>query len=112
MANVTRRSAYANWTDDGWSVRVRGNVYKVPDVAQDKIDDLANAFLVGTSVKDLQDNEKTQARNLTREIFVVQQGHENVTVKFVVPGSNSSAPRGGAYTNAVRTLDPQWPSSN
>ncbi|OAA66355.1 hypothetical protein LEL_10454 [Akanthomyces lecanii RCEF 1005] len=91
---------YANWTEDGWNVRVHGNVYKVPDVDQDKIDKLADAFLVGTSVSDLQDNEKTQARNLTREIFVVQQGHENVTVKFVVPASNASAPRGGGYVNA------------
>ncbi|OAA55142.1 hypothetical protein ISF_08063 [Cordyceps fumosorosea ARSEF 2679] len=92
---VLNLPAYANWTDDGWNVRVHGNVYKVPDVAQDKIDKLADAFLIGTSVKDLDDNAKTQARNLTREIFVVQQGHENVTIKFVVPSSNSSAPRGG-----------------
>ncbi|XWW94523.1 hypothetical protein V2A60_002466 [Cordyceps javanica] len=97
---VLNLPAYANWTDDGWSVRVRGNVYKVPDVAQDKIDDLADVFLIGTSVKDLNDDEKKQARNLTREIFVVQQAHENVTVQFVVPKANASAPRGGAYVNA------------
>ncbi|KAJ6781886.1 hypothetical protein PWT90_09927 [Aphanocladium album] len=91
---------YANWTDQGWNVRVHGNVYKVPDVSQEKIDDLANVFLIGTSVKDLQDNEKKQARNLTREIFVVQQGHENVTVKFALPSSNASVPRGGSYVQA------------
>lgn len=101
----TQFSPYANWTEDGWNVRIHGNVYKVPDVDQDKIDKLADAFLVGTSVSDLQDSEKTQARNLTREIFVVQQGHENVTVKFVVPASNASAPRGGAYVNAVSSLN-------
>ncbi|EJP61928.1 actin filament organization protein [Beauveria bassiana ARSEF 2860] len=97
---VLNLPAYANWTNDGWSVRVHGNVYKVPDVAQEKIDKLADAFLIGTSVKELGDDGKKQARNLTREIFVVQQGHENVTVEFAVRSSNSSSPRGGAYVNA------------
>ncbi|KAM3549211.1 hypothetical protein MY1884_008841 [Beauveria asiatica] len=97
---VLNLPAYANWTNDGWSVRVHGNVYKVPDMAQEKIDKLADAFLIGTSVKELGDDEKKQARNLTREIFVVQQGHDNVTVEFAVRSSNSSSPRGGAYVNA------------
>lgn len=78
----------------------------MPDVSQDKVDDLANAFLIDTSVKDLPDDQKAQARNLTREIFVVQQGHENVTVDFVVPSSNNSTSRVASYANAVSRLEP------
>ncbi|KAK8094061.1 hypothetical protein PG997_000746 [Apiospora hydei] len=59
--------AYANWTDEGWNVRVHGNVYKQPNTQQDKVDKLAN---------------QDQARNVTRSIYVVQQAHENVTVHF------------------------------
>ncbi|KAH7143686.1 hypothetical protein EDB81DRAFT_652714 [Dactylonectria macrodidyma] len=92
---------YANWTHDGWNVRVHGNVYKVPNISQDKVDDLTNVFLIDTEVDDLSDSEKTQARNLTRSIFVVQQGDESVTVDFVnnfaaANGSGVVAGRGGS----------------
>jgi hypothetical protein len=73
---------YANWTDKGWNVRFHGNVYKFPDISQDKIDDLANVFLIDTSVEKLPDNQKEQARNLTRSIYIVQQGDENVTMSL------------------------------
>ncbi|KAM5345624.1 hypothetical protein ACJ41O_011485 [Fusarium nematophilum] len=74
---------YGNWTDEGWNVRVHGNVYKVPDVDQDKIDDLANVFLIDTDVDELSDPQKAQARNVTRSIFVVQQDDVSVTMDFV-----------------------------
>ncbi|KAI0602322.1 hypothetical protein F4775DRAFT_581673 [Biscogniauxia sp. FL1348] len=74
---------YANWTEQGWNVRVHGNVYKQPNISQEKLDDLADIFLIGTSIDELQPNEQTQARNLTASIFVVQQGDLNVTINFV-----------------------------
>ncbi|KAI1389122.1 uncharacterized protein F4822DRAFT_270345 [Hypoxylon trugodes] len=74
--------AYANWTDDGWNVRVHGNVYKQPNISESKLNSLANVFLVGTDIEDLPQAQQTQARNLTAEIFVVQQGDVNVTVNF------------------------------
>ncbi|KAI1498619.1 hypothetical protein F5X99DRAFT_392874 [Biscogniauxia marginata] len=73
---------YANWTDQGWNVRVHGNVYKQPDITQEKLDDLANVFLIGTDIDELQPNEQAQARNLTASIFVVQQDDRNVTINF------------------------------
>ncbi|KAI1340007.1 hypothetical protein F5Y15DRAFT_61151 [Xylariaceae sp. FL0016] len=80
---VLNLPAYANWTDEGWNVRVHGNVYKQPNISQEKLDDLANVFLVGTDIDELQPSEQTQARNLTAEIFVVQQSDMNVTINFV-----------------------------
>jgi phosphatidate phosphatase APP1 len=77
------RRAYANWTQQGWNVRVRGNVFKQPDISQDKVDELANKFLIDTQVKDLPPSQQAQARNLTREIYVVQQEDQNVTINFV-----------------------------
>ncbi|KPM34130.1 hypothetical protein AK830_g12441 [Neonectria ditissima] len=92
---------YANWTNKGWNVRVHGNVYKLPDVSQEKIDDLADVFLIDTSVDELSSVGKAQARNLTRSIFVVQQDDESVTVDFVnnfqdVSGSGIISAKGGA----------------
>lgn len=80
---------------------MHGNVYKIPDVDQDKIDDLANVFLIDTSVEDLSDSEKAQARNVTKSIFVVQQDDESVTMDFVRDVSVEPDASGGAV-NAVR----------
>jgi phosphatidate phosphatase APP1 len=73
---------YANWTEQGWNVRFHGNVYKLPDISQSKIDDLANVFLIDTSVEELPEDQKANARNLTRSIFIVQQGNVNVSISL------------------------------
>lgn len=76
-------SAYANWTRQGWNVRVHGNVYKTPNISTEKIDRLASNFLVDTELVGLSDTEKAQARNVTKSIYVVQQANESVTIDFV-----------------------------
>ena len=81
---------YGNWTDNGWQIRFRGNVFKYPNISQDKIDDLANFYLIGTSVSQLPPDEQANARNLTREIYVVQQGKQNVSMSLEPDTSQSS----------------------
>ncbi|KAF1937506.1 hypothetical protein EJ02DRAFT_356661 [Clathrospora elynae] len=73
---------YGNWTDQGWNVRFHGNVYKFPDISQSKVDDLANVFLIDTSVAKLPPDQQAQARNLTRSIYIVQQGKQNVSMSL------------------------------
>ncbi|KAI0198846.1 hypothetical protein F4808DRAFT_434697 [Astrocystis sublimbata] len=73
---------YANWTDGGWNVRIHGNIYKVPNVDQKKIDSLANKFLIGVDLDELPPDQQAQARNFTQSIFVVQQDNVSVTVNF------------------------------
>lgn len=82
-------------------MRVHGNVYKIPDVDQDKIDDLANVFLIDTDIEDLSKTQQAQARNVTKSIFVVQQDDESVTVDFVNDVTVDPDQNGGAV-NAVR----------
>ncbi|KAI0830913.1 hypothetical protein F5Y06DRAFT_281832 [Hypoxylon sp. FL0890] len=74
--------AYANWTEQGWNVRIHGNVYKQPNISRERLDELANVFLIGTDIDDLSEPEQRQARNLTASIFVVQQPDVNVTINF------------------------------
>lgn len=71
-------------------MRFRGNVYKSPNISTSKLDDLANAFLIGTSIEDLPPAQQTQARNLTAEIYVVQQGNVNVSFNLQ-PAANAGA---------------------
>lgn len=94
------RSSYGNWTESGWNLRIHGNVYKVPNVSQSKIDDLADVFLIGTSVKDLNATEAAQARNVTRSIFVLQQGNLSVTMNL----TNNVAIQPKAYVGAVNAV--------
>jgi hypothetical protein len=96
---------YANWTDKGWNMLFHGNVYKVPDISQEKIDDLANVFLIGVKLKDLPQEQQDNARNLTKSIFVVQQSDQNVSFHLEPAsmqgasgqpgGSNAITPNGG-----------------
>ena len=88
---------YGNWTSGGWSLRIHGNVYKTPNISESKIDDLADGFVIGsTSVSNLPPAESSQAANLTREIYVVQQDNVNVTVNIVpAPSAGSSGQEGG-----------------
>ncbi|TGJ87237.1 hypothetical protein E0Z10_g1506 [Xylaria hypoxylon] len=73
---------YANWTDSGWSVRIHGNVFKQPNITREKLDDLANVFLIGVDIDELPENQQNQARNLTSSIFVVQQDDVSVAINF------------------------------
>lgn len=82
-------------------MRVHGNVYKIPDIDQDKIDDLANVFLIDTDVDELSPSQQAQARNVTKSIFVVQQGDVSVTMNFVNNVGVDPDESGGAI-NAVR----------
>ncbi|KAL3421568.1 hypothetical protein PVAG01_08014 [Phlyctema vagabunda] len=93
--------SYANWTENGWNLRFRGNVYKQPNTSNDTLNDLANVFLVGTSVEELPQSQADQARNLTASIFVIQQGDENVTMHLepaTSAGGDGESDGGGAVT--------------
>ncbi|OCT47878.1 hypothetical protein CLCR_03470 [Cladophialophora carrionii] len=94
---------YGNWTSSGWNLRIHGNVFKQPDISNDTVDDLANFFLIDTSVADLPPAQQDQARNLTREIYVVQQGNQSVTMDIVPSpefGSSGQSGGGGGVTPA------------
>ena len=93
---------YGNWTGSAWNLRVHGNVFKQPDISNDTIDNLANVFLIDTSVAQLDQAGQDMARNLTREIYVVQQDDVNVTVN-ILPGpqfGGDGEPEGGGGVTA------------
>ena len=87
---------YANWTDRGWNLRFHGNVYKQPNIQQPRLDDLANIFLIDTSVEDLPPEGQAQARNLTASIFVIHQEDQNVAFNLApAPSAGASGDQGG-----------------
>lgn len=102
--NVLNIDPYANWTNSGWSVRFHGNVYKQPNTSVSDLNKLANGFLVNTSIADLPESQQDQARNLTAEIFVVQQPHVAVNTIHLEPAEFQGAsgqPGGGGSSNTT-----------
>ncbi|KAL8906008.1 MAG: hypothetical protein Q9207_002293 [Kuettlingeria erythrocarpa] len=94
--SVLNIPSYGNWTDQGWNLRFRGNVYKQPNTTEEKLNDLANVFLIDTSVEELPPDQAAQARNLTASIFVLQQSNENVTFSLKpAPTAGASGEQGG-----------------
>lgn len=107
------RRPYGNWTDQGWNVRFHGNVYKQPKINQTKLDDLANIFLIDTKVQDLPPDQAAQARNLTAEIFVIQQSNENVTFNLKpapMAGGSGETGGGGAVTPSGGSQEVKFPT--
>jgi Uncharacterized conserved protein (DUF2183) len=70
------------------------------------LDDLANGFLIGTSIQALPTSQQNQARNLTSEIYVVQQANQNVTFDLVDNYVSPSGLNGGliAATGGAQQL--------
>lgn len=88
---VLNLPGYGNWTNAGWNLRFHGNVFKAPaDVSNSTWDDLANKFLINTKVQNLPPSQSAQAVNLTKEIYVVQQANQNVTLNLL-PGPSTGA---------------------
>lgn len=102
--NALNLDPYANWTSSGWNVRFHGNIYKQPNTSVTDLNKFANVFLVGTDISDLNSTEQDQARNLTAEIFVVQQGNVAVNTIHLEPASSQGGtgqPGGGGGTEAT-----------
>ena len=85
-------------------MRFHGNVFKQPNISQSKLDDLANGFLIGTSIQQLPPDQANQARNLTSEIYVVQQPNENITFQLE-PAPNTGAIRQPSEEGGVTPSD-------
>ncbi|KAJ7043550.1 hypothetical protein C8F04DRAFT_1072484 [Mycena alexandri] len=103
---VLNLPSYANWTEQGWSLLLHGNVFKQPNISQSKLDDLANGFLIGTNISSLPADQQTQARNLTAEIYVVQQPNVDVTM-IVEPLTSAGKANGTSQTVAVGPTSPE-----
>ena len=67
-------------------------MYKQPNTDEEKLNDLANAFLIDTDVEDLPPDQQAQARNVTASIFVIQQDDEEV--RFDLSPANSTGSSG------------------
>ncbi len=102
-SQVLNIPGYGNMTQNGWNLRIRGNVYKQPSINNETLDDLTNAFLIDTSVQKLPPAQANQARNLTREIYVVQQGNVSVSMD-IAPATDAGGdgePGGGGGITPV-----------
>ncbi|OJD24144.1 hypothetical protein ACJ73_04495 [Blastomyces percursus] len=83
-------SPYGNWTDQGWSLRFRGSVYKQPNIADKMLHALASMFLLGVSIKKLSPENYAHSLNMTRSVFILKQSHTKVSFR-VTPDTSPGA---------------------
>ncbi|PGH04762.1 hypothetical protein AJ79_06983 [Helicocarpus griseus UAMH5409] len=107
---VIVNSAYANWTDKGWSIRFRGSVYKQPEIPERMLHTLATIFLLGSSVKKLSMENYAHAVNMTRSVFMLKQSNTKVSFRVIpdrdaapIPSEACAGPR--RLSKAVQTVD-------
>ncbi|QRW25719.1 hypothetical protein RhiXN_10796 [Rhizoctonia solani] len=74
---------YANWTSNGWHVRLHGQTYRIPALAGSDIDDLAKPFVPGVDYDSMNETTKAQARNMTSSMYAIPQSGVGVEVDFV-----------------------------
>jgi hypothetical protein len=94
---LIRSSGYGNWTGESWNVRLHGYVYKKPNIPDEKLDELTNIFLIDTSVPELLPDQATQAKDLTADIFVIQQ--DGVNLKFNLSPASTTGESSEPATN-------------
>ncbi|KAL9068647.1 MAG: hypothetical protein Q9157_006444 [Trypethelium eluteriae] len=87
--SALQRRPYGNFTDKGWQVRFNGFIYKTPNISESDLAKYADGFVVG-NYDQLPADQQANARNLTSEIFIVQQGNVSVTLDLVADMDGSS----------------------
>lgn len=87
---LIRISGYGNWTGENWNLRLHGYAYKKPQISEKKLDALTNIFLIDTSVKELLPTQATQAKDLTADLFVIQQAGVNLKFNLSPKGSKEN----------------------
>ena len=79
---------YGNFTDNGWQIRLNGFIYKTPNISEQDLAKYADGFVLG-NYDQLPPDEQANARNLTSEIFIVQQGNVSVTIDLTSENGGS-----------------------
>ena len=86
--SALQRRPYGNFTDKGWQVRFNGFIYKTPNISEQDLAKYADGFVLG-NYDELPPDQQANARNLTSEIFIVQQGNVSVTVDLAASSGGS-----------------------
>jgi len=91
---------------EAWRVYVHGNTYKIPSIVDSKLFQLVENFLADAlaNLDGLSAEELAQAKNMTAEVYVVQQKDVEVTIDFAVDdvgGGGGVVPDGDGKADGV-----------
>ncbi|OJD17963.1 hypothetical protein AJ78_01994 [Emergomyces pasteurianus Ep9510] len=98
-------SGYGNWTDQGWSLRFRGSVYKQPNIANRMLHALASMFLLGASLKRLPPANYAHSLNMTRSVFILKQSHTKVSFRVTPDITPNAAAEDAELLSGVQDID-------
>ena len=90
-------STYGNWTEDGWNVRIHGNIYKTPEIPFEKLDELSRRYIISMQVLDhVTEDQYARARDIVKDIYIIPQAYKPVKVGF--QNANVLNPDPGRYS--------------
>lgn len=86
---------YANWTQNGWNVRIHGNVYRNPPATADQLDQAAKVFVPDLDESGFTDANRAMARNVTAQLITLPV--QNYSLQFTLrynaqPAANITFP--------------------
>lgn len=82
--------SYANWTGQGWNVRIHGLAYKDPNVTDEQLDHISSVFISDLDVESLNDTERAQSRNMSSLLISLPTSDVPLNFSLVNPVTNNS----------------------
>lgn len=84
------RRSYANWTGQGWNIRIHGLGYKQPEASDQVLDQISSVFIADLDVNSLNDTEKKQSRNMSSLMLAIPTPDVFLNFSLVNPVTNNT----------------------
>lgn len=81
---------FANWTGNGWNVRIHGQAYKQPPANDSVLDHISSVFIADLDVSQLNETGHRQSRNMSALMLALPQDDERLNFTLTSPVSNNS----------------------
>jgi hypothetical protein len=81
---------YANWTGQGWNIRIHGLGYKQPPATDEQLDRISSIFVSDLGVNSLNDTEKKQSRNMSSLMIAIPTPDIALNFSLVNPTTNNT----------------------
>lgn len=88
--SVLNIPSYANWTGQGWNMRIHGVAYKQPQATDEQLDQISSVFISDLETSSLNDTERRQSRNMSALMIAAIASFSSFQIKRMTEGNLTS----------------------
>lgn len=88
--SVLNIPSYANWTGQGWNMRIHGVAYKQPQATDEQLDQISSVFISDLETSSLNDTERRQSRNMSALMIAIPTPDVTLNFSLVNPLTGDS----------------------